>query len=56
MGWLKSLFAPRPCTCHGCDPRPINKSRSPNVSHGLDLWIGKDGKTHWRATSRIVDQ
>ncbi len=43
----------RPCDCHGCVPRPVNQSRSMNVSHGLHMWV-KDGKVHYRHKSRYV--
>ena len=49
--WL--AWKNRPCTCHGCMPVPVNRSRSMNVSHGLHMWI-RDGKVHYRHKSRYV--
>ncbi|HYF06359.1 MAG TPA: hypothetical protein VD970_01975 [Acetobacteraceae bacterium] len=45
---------PKPCTCDGCTGRRFNRSTSPYVSHGLHIWVDKDGVQHWRAKSRIV--
>jgi hypothetical protein len=56
MGWFRRLFPERPCDCDACAGRVANKSRSINVSHGLYIWVGDDGKMHYRAKSRIVDQ
>lgn len=46
----------RPCDCDACTGRVANKSRSINVSHGLHMEVGRDGKIHYRATSRIIDR
>ena len=45
---------PKPCTCDRCTGREPNRSNSMNVSHGLRMWVGRDGEFHWRSKSRIV--
>ena len=32
-----------------------DQSRSPYVSHGLHMWVTKDGAVHYRAKSRILN-
>lgn len=46
----------KPCACDGCTGREPNRSKSPYVSHGLRMWVGKDGKLHWRSKSRLLHE
>lgn len=54
LAWFRSLFAERPCDCDGCTGRVHQRSNSMNVSHGLHMEVGRDGKLHWRSKSRHV--
>lgn len=49
---FRKYFPERPCNCHGCQPIIQHRSRNPNVSYGMTMWV-KDGKIHWRQKSRI---
>lgn len=50
MKWLNDLFR-KPCDCDACAERHRTPSASPNVSHGLHFWVGRDGNIHYRAKS-----